>query len=108
MWIDAGEVAAVVDTLLFLGQVPGPVPVEVAAAGEGAELHEDGFGTVETPAGAGDVDAVLDEVAAGAFDHPRARGSGRRYGSPLPARTGWPTVGAGPVGPIAVPARRRR
>ena len=58
-----------VDALLFLGQVPGPVPVEVAVADEGAEF-EDGFGAVETPAGAGDVHAVLDEMAAGALDHP--------------------------------------
>jgi hypothetical protein len=29
--------------LLFLGEVPGPVPVEVAVAGQGAEF-EDGFG----------------------------------------------------------------
>ena len=29
MWNDAAEVAVVVDALLFLGQVPGPVLVEV-------------------------------------------------------------------------------
>src|SRR4029453_12782091 len=58
-----------VDALLFLGQVPGPVPVEVAVADEGAEF-EDGFGAGQAPAGAGDVHAVLDQVAAGAFDHP--------------------------------------
>src|SRR5256885_14445858 len=45
----------------------GPVGVEVAVAGQGAEF-EDGFGAVEAPAGAGDVHAVGDEVAAGAFD----------------------------------------
>src|SRR5258706_15896683 len=45
----------------------GPVGVEVAVTGQGAEF-EDGFGAVEAPAGAGDVHAVFDEVAAGAFD----------------------------------------
>jgi hypothetical protein len=56
-----------VDALVFLGEVPGPVGVEVAVADQGAEF-EDGFGAVEVPAGAGDVHAVGDEVAAGAFD----------------------------------------
>jgi hypothetical protein len=37
----------------------GPVGVEVAVGDEGAEF-EDGFGTVEPPAGAGDVEAVAD------------------------------------------------
>ena len=39
---------------MFLGEVPGPVLVEVAVADEGAEL-EDGFGAVEAPAGASEV-----------------------------------------------------
>src|SRR6266700_5139201 len=69
MWNDAAEVAVVVDALLFLGQVPGPVLVEVAVADQGAEF-EDGLGAVQAPACAGDVHAVLDQVAAGALDHP--------------------------------------
>ena len=60
---DTAKVAIVVDALLFLGQVPGPVLVEVAVAGHGAEF-EDGFGAVQAPAGTGDVEAVLDQVAA--------------------------------------------
>jgi hypothetical protein len=43
-----------VDALVFLLQVEAPVVIEAAAGGEGAEL-EDGFGTVQSPSGAGDV-----------------------------------------------------
>src|SRR5260221_1064626 len=60
-------VLGTVDALLFLGEVIGPVGVEVAVSGEGAE-SEDGFGTVEAPTGAGDVHAIFDQVAACAFD----------------------------------------
>src|SRR6266508_3647890 len=55
------------DALVFLGEVVGPVVVRVVVAGQGAEF-EDRFGAGRAPAGAGDVHAVLDEVAAGAFD----------------------------------------
>src|SRR5215469_18658205 len=48
-------------------EVPGPVGVPVAVGEQGADL-EDGFGGVDSPAGAGDVHAVFDQVAAGAFD----------------------------------------
>ena len=50
-----------------MGEVERPVVVEVVVAADGSEL-EDGFGAVESPAGAGDVHAVLDEVAARALD----------------------------------------
>src|SRR5258706_8504246 len=56
------------DALSFLLDVIGPVGVEVTVGGDGAEF-EDGLGAVESPTGAGDVHAVGDEVAAGAFDH---------------------------------------
>ncbi len=55
------------DSVVFALEVVLPVDVEVAVAVQGAEL-EDGFCAGESPAGAGDVQAVLDEVAAGAFD----------------------------------------
>src|SRR6266571_6884082 len=61
------EVAVVVVALSFALEVVGPVGVEVAAGDEGPDL-EDGFGAVDGPPGAGDVHAVFDQVAAGAFD----------------------------------------
>src|ERR1700734_384646 len=61
-----GVVGRVV-ALVFAVAVVGPVVVEVAVGVEGAEF-EDGFGGAEAPAGAGDVHAVFDQVAAGAFD----------------------------------------
>jgi len=56
-----------VDAAVFLLEVVCPVLVEVAVAGQGAEL-EDGFGSGQASAGSGEVHAVLDEVAAGALD----------------------------------------
>jgi len=56
-----------VDADVFLCEVVFPVGVEVAVAADGSEL-EDGLGAGEAPACAGDVEAVFDEVAAGAFD----------------------------------------
>src|SRR5260370_35609784 len=41
--------------------------MEVAVCVDGSEF-EDGFGALESPAGAGDVHPVFDEVSAGAFD----------------------------------------
>src|ERR1700674_5827745 len=58
---------AEVVALVFLGDVPVPVGVEVAAGVDGAQ-PEHGLGSVQAPAGAGDAHPVLDEVAAGAFD----------------------------------------
>jgi len=65
----AARVACCVDSLVFLGKVPDPVLVEVAVADHGAEF-ENGLGAVEAPAGAGDVEAVLDQMSAGALDDP--------------------------------------
>ena len=45
-------VACVVDPFVFLPQVKAPVLLEVAVADQGAEL-ENGFGSVESPSGAG-------------------------------------------------------
>jgi hypothetical protein len=59
-----GLVGDGVETLVFAGGVEGPVGVEVIARGEGSE-SEDGFGSFEVPAGAGDVESAADEVAAG-------------------------------------------
>src|SRR5215207_5911790 len=61
-------VARLVHSLPFLGEVVGPVGLEVAVAAQGAEL-EDGLGNVQSPTGAGEVHAVLDKVPAGTLDH---------------------------------------
>jgi hypothetical protein len=50
-----------------LVQVEAPVDVEVAVADEGAKA-QDGFGSGQAPAGAGDVHPVFDQVAAGCLD----------------------------------------
>ena len=60
-------VAGFVDVVSFLGEVKTPVLVEVTVGDDGAQL-EDRLGAGESPAGAGDVEAVFDEVPAGAFD----------------------------------------
>lgn len=44
-----------------------PAGGEVAVAAEGSEF-EDGFAAGQSPTGSGDVHAVFDQVAAGAFD----------------------------------------
>lgn len=46
----------------FLLLVPGPVGFEVGVGADSAQL-EHGFGAGEAPAGAGDVQAVFDQVA---------------------------------------------
>jgi hypothetical protein len=56
------DVAVSVVAFVFALEVIG---VEVAVGPEGAEL-QDGFGDLDAPAGAGDVHAVFDQVAAGA------------------------------------------
>ncbi|GIH97650.1 hypothetical protein Psi01_82800 [Planobispora siamensis] len=53
------------DTLMSLAEVMAPVSGQIVVGDEDAEL-EDGFGSGKAPAGAGDVEAVGDEVAAGA------------------------------------------
>ena len=58
-WDDVVGVSSFVDALVFLVDVVWPVGVEVAVADQGAEF-EDGFGAVQAPAGAGDVEAILD------------------------------------------------
>src|SRR6266702_4508888 len=60
-------VVAEVVALVFLGDVVVPVGVGVAAGVDGAQ-PQDGLGSGQAPAGSGDAHAVLDEVAAGAFD----------------------------------------
>src|SRR5436190_9193251 len=64
---DAVGVACCVHSLLLLGQVVGPVVVEVAVAAERAEL-EDRLGAGQAPASARAVHAVFDQVPAGALD----------------------------------------
>src|SRR5664280_3486187 len=66
---DVAGVAGLVDAVAFLGEVVAPVVFEVAVAAKRAE-PEDGLGTAESPAGAGEVHPVFDQVAAGAFDDP--------------------------------------
>ena len=55
-------VARCVYAFSFLREVVEPVGVEVAVAVEGTEF-EDGFGAGQAPTGAGEVQAVFDEVA---------------------------------------------
>ncbi|GGZ98642.1 hypothetical protein GCM10010303_04370 [Streptomyces purpurascens] len=64
---------------MFAGEVEGPVLVEVAVVVQGAEF-EDGFGAGRAPAGAGDVEAVADQVAAGALDRAGGDRPARRQG----------------------------
>ena len=54
-------------SLVFAGEVVGPVVGRVAVGADGAEF-EDGFGALGAPPGSGDAHAVFDQVAAGAFD----------------------------------------
>ena len=56
-----------VQPLVLLGQVVAPVVVEVAVADHCAQ-GEDSFGAVQSPAGAGHVHTVFDEMPAGSFD----------------------------------------
>jgi hypothetical protein len=71
-------VAGLVDASVFLAQVELPVGGEVAVGPQGAQF-EDGFGAVQAPPGAGDVEPVADQVPAGpsitpvAIGQPRAR-----------------------------------
>ena len=51
----------------FLVEVERPVLLEVAVAAQGSEF-QDGFCAVESPACAGQVEPVFDQVSAGAFD----------------------------------------
>src|SRR5882757_6104827 len=74
-----GEGVAGVVAFVFLLEVPGPVGVPVAVGPDGAEL-EDGFGGFGAPAGAGDVHAVFDQVAAGALDDAGGDGPPGREG----------------------------
>lgn len=56
-----------VETLVLAGGVEAPVGVEVAV-GDGGAKSQDGFGSGQAPAGAGDVEAVGDQMTAGALD----------------------------------------
>lgn len=83
-------------SLVLAGEVVLPVVVEVAVGDEGAE-GEDGFGAVEAPSGASDVEAVGDDVPAGALDD--AGGDGPASGEGLVvaegAEAGGEVAGAG-------------
>ncbi|MEX2985744.1 hypothetical protein [Streptomyces sp. C36] len=61
---------------MFSGEVVIPVGVEATVADERAKL-EDGFGSGESPAGAGDVEPVADQVPARSLDHARRDGPAR-------------------------------
>src|SRR6185369_641489 len=65
--MEAGLVAAEMVAVVFLGDMPVPVGVQVAVGADGAE-PQDGLGAGQAPAGAGDAHPVLHEVAAGSFD----------------------------------------
>jgi hypothetical protein len=72
--------SAGVEPLVLAGEVVLPVGVEVAVGGDGAE-GEDRLGAVKAPAGASQVEAVGDDVPAGAFDD--AGGDGPAFGEGL-------------------------
>src|ERR1700730_12176264 len=57
------------DALVLACEVVAPVRLEVAVADDCTHL-EDGFGAIESPPGAGDVHAVLDQVPACSLDDP--------------------------------------
>ena len=88
---------------MLSGQVVVPVVVEVAVADRGAQ-GEDGFGSLESPAGSGDVEAVADEVAAGSFDDAGRDGPARGEGLivaqvlVLAGQVADARIGAGPLG----------
>lgn len=56
-----------VEAFVLACEVVSPIGVAAAVVDESAEL-EDGFAAVQAPAAAGDVEAVADQVAAGALD----------------------------------------
>ena len=56
-----------VETLVLAGGVVAPVGVEVSVGDDGAK-SQDGFGSGQAPAGAGDVEPVGDQVASGTLD----------------------------------------
>lgn len=85
------------DALVLMREVVPPVLCEVAVADEPSHL-EDGFGTIEAPAGAGDAHAVLDEVPAGALDDAR--------GDRPPTSEGGRVVQVRPLGRSSGPFRR--
>src|ERR1700722_10573754 len=74
------EFAEVV-VLVFLGDVPVPVGVKVAAGGDGAH-PEHGLGAGQAPAGSGDSEAVADDMPARTLDDPGGDGpaAGERGG----------------------------
>src|SRR5680860_495543 len=104
-WDGVVGVAGSVDALLFFGEVVVPVAVEVAVAVERAEF-EDRFGAGQSPAGAGEVHPVFDEVPAGAFDDAGgdrpALGQGGRVVQvgTLVGQVGGAGVGVGPSGGV--------
>src|SRR5690349_12219778 len=105
--LPAGAVAAVGEAVLVLA-LPGPVLVPVVVGEDDAEV-EDGFGAVGAPAGAGDVHAVFDQVAAGAFDDAGGdRPAGGQGGGVVQVRGLGLEVARGPVrGGAAGPAQGR-
>ncbi|KOV86624.1 hypothetical protein ADL01_06160 [Streptomyces sp. NRRL WC-3618] len=56
-----------VETFVFAGDVVAPVGVEVSVGEDGTQSQY-GFPSVKAPAGAGDVEAVGDQGAAGALN----------------------------------------
>lgn len=54
---------------MFGGEMMLPVGFEIAIGGDGAEF-QDGFGSVEAPAGTADIEAVGDEMAGCSLDDP--------------------------------------
>src|SRR5206468_4123415 len=75
-WNPPAGVADLVVPDALLCEVEGPVLLEVAAAAQGAEL-EHGFGATQRPTRAGDVQPILQQVPARAFDRARRKRKSR-------------------------------
>ena len=68
MWISVLTICSITPLICIALLVEAPVLIEVSAGAESAKPQH-GFGASEGPTRSGEVYAVRDQVAAGAFDH---------------------------------------
>ena len=66
-------------TLLFLGQMIGPISRPISIAPDGAEFHNR-FGTGEAPPRARDIKPIFHQMATGAFNDAGRNGPSPRQG----------------------------
>ena len=72
LWFDCGRdnaagVEVSVISFMLLGLMEGPVLIKIMASSQRAKT-QDGLCAIKAPAGAGHFHAVLDQMAAGAFN----------------------------------------